>query len=590
MDEWESWGSAQGTKLVKDGLEPGVEYSIQVRAISATGVPADQWSDEFALIIETDETPPPIPDAPTATSRFGLVTVTWNGKADDGLSGMPADFLRCDVWQEGVADPIGTLSSSAKAQFVQLANLSRGSSHRFRLTAIDRSGNVSDPGAWSAAVVVNSVLDETDIAEGIEDIAIAAASGASGEKSTYSLSDPPTTGNEDRLSGDRWFKLNVSGQTIGWWHWDGVAWVADQLTNAVIANIDAGKITTGTLSTGRLAAGSISADKLNVGTFNGVTINGLTITGATVSGGSIATTGRTAWNDDGTGVFIRPDGVASFRGVSTPASTNLLLVNPAAANPYVLIGGYTGSRIQFEENGRMRSWTAANTLFMDFNPALGSQNARISGALLVDTLNIGTGTGGAVYGIIDATTSATTVSAVGSNRAVNLSPSGNGHINLNCGGTGQVRSMTVVGDFITHATAAAMVARTDTGQIGMAGSSRRFKVAIDDHDFAGDILSLSPRSWYDRREAEKYVEMLDNIAAGIDPTEEELAEITRPLDPGYGLVAEEVEAAGLGEFVLRDGKGEIISLAYERLWIPLIPAVRELRARIANLESQLENQ
>ena len=81
--------------------------------------------------------------------------------------------------------------------------------------------------------------------------------------------------------------------------------------------------------------------------------------------------------------------------------------------------------------------------------------------------------------------------------------------------------------------------------------------------------------------------MLDNIAAGIDPTPEEYQENIDPMLQGHGLIAEEVEKAGFGEFVVRNADGDIVALNYDRLWIALLPVVRELRDRVADLEERL---
>ena len=86
-----------------------------------------------------------------------------------------------------------------------------------------------------------------------------------GNKNTYSTSTKPenTTGYK---AGDRWFRYTTPDRTIiEQWVVQGTTWVAETVTNAVIANLDAGKITTGTLDAARIAAQSITSDKLVVG-------------------------------------------------------------------------------------------------------------------------------------------------------------------------------------------------------------------------------------------------------------------------------------------------------------------------------------
>lgn len=78
----------------------------------------------------------------------------------------------------------------------------------------------------------------------IESIEAAAASGV---RRWDSINEPDSDGHS---AGDLWFQHDtaLTGKTIGQWHWDGTVWVKDQYADAVLANIDAGKIVGGTLS------------------------------------------------------------------------------------------------------------------------------------------------------------------------------------------------------------------------------------------------------------------------------------------------------------------------------------------------------
>lgn len=73
------------------------------------------------------------------------------------------------------------------------------------------------------------------------------AAAASGVRRWDSINEPDSDGH---AAGDLWFQHDtaLTGQTIGQWHWDGTAWIRDQYADAVLANIDAGKIVGGTLS------------------------------------------------------------------------------------------------------------------------------------------------------------------------------------------------------------------------------------------------------------------------------------------------------------------------------------------------------
>lgn len=570
-DAWESWGSSSGLTHSYGPLNPGVEWQVQMAAISAAGVPG-AWSDSVTIITASDVDPPAVPSAPILTTRLGTLTVAWDGKNSDGL-GMAKDFERCLVYQLGIADPIGSIYSTRTPMV--LTDVVIGDEYEFWFVAVDRSGNESDPGAHSSATVA-SIMDDPEAALDIQN-GVTVASG--GNFNTYSPNDPSGSGTKEN---DKWFKL-TGGVTVGVWRWDGAAWVAETLDNQVIANLDAGKITTGTLAAARIAAGSITTDKIDAGAITGAklsvdAIDGKTINGVVVNGGSFSTNGRTSFDDFNTGIFMRGDGVTSFRASATPAVSggHMFLINPAGN--YLRVGtpgNGNGGYLLIGGDGRMRIYRSSDSaVFLDINPGIASSNMRVGGALFADQIAVGNAMAGAQYGglVSDSTNGA------------QIMTTGNRHILITAGGTGQVRSTTIADDVLTHATTISAAIRTDTGQMGTIGSSQRFKVNIQPYEFEGDILSLSPKSWYDRREMEAYVEMLDNIAAGIDPTPEEYQEHIDPMLQGHGLIAEEVEKAGFGEFVVRNADGEIVALNYDRLWIALLPVVRSLRERIEQLE------
>lgn len=105
----------------------------------------------------------------------------------------------------------------------------------------------------------------------------------------------PTSGSYN--TGDMWFRHNGTGNVIAQWRWDG-AWQQQRLDDAVIANLDAGKIVSGFIDAARIRAGSITADKVLVGGANllpnpnfedggaGWALNSISITAGAGIGGS----------------------------------------------------------------------------------------------------------------------------------------------------------------------------------------------------------------------------------------------------------------------------------------------------------------
>lgn len=54
----------------------------------------------------------------------------------------------------------------------------------------------------------------------------------------------------------------------------------------------------------------------------------------------------------------------------------------------------------------------------------------------------------------------------------------------------------------------------------------------------------------------------------------------------FGLIADQVEAAGLGEFVFHDDDGEVLGIHYERMALSLLPVVQRLIERVETLEAK----
>lgn len=130
--------------------------------------------------------------------------------------------------------------------------------------------------------------------------------------------------------------------------------------------------------------------------------------------------------------------------------------------------------------------------------------------------------------------------------------------------------------FIEHATtsAGANCVIGTGGLVERSTSSLRYKQDVEDLAVdVDDVLKLRPRTWRDRLEVE------------ADPD----------ADTRYvGFIAEELDAAGLGQWVLYDDEGRPDAIAYDRLTAALVPvlqaqqdqidtltrAVDELRARL----------
>jgi uncharacterized coiled-coil protein SlyX len=108
-------------------------------------------------------------------------------------------------------------------------------------------------------------------------------------------------------------------------------------------------------------------------------------------------------------------------------------------------------------------------------------------------------------------------------------------------------------------------------RMGLSPSARRFKQDETDHDFDPSIV--------DAMQGKRF-----RLIAAVEAYGDEA-----PYELGY--IADDLEKIGLGDFVRRDGEGEIAGLAYERIVIVAVDAIKALRrehAELADRIAQLE--
>src|SRR5699024_3625263 len=126
----------------------------------------------------------------------------------------------------------------------------------------------------------------------------------------------------------------------------------------------------------------------------------------------------------------------------------------------------------------------------------------------------------------------------------------------------------------------------ESGRFYRTTSASKYKLLIEDEIEKGhnynNILNLKIKSWYDKRNTETFAECLSGKK---NLKEEDVHNVTRH----YGLIAEEVEEAGLSEFVdFNDETNEVEGIQYDRLWINLIPIVKEQKEKIESQESRIQ--
>lgn len=130
---------------------------------------------------------------------------------------------------------------------------------------------------------------------------------------------------------------------------------------------------------------------------------------------------------------------------------------------------------------------------------------------------------------------------------------------------------------------------TAYGTIGRITSASKYKLAIseipDALDLGERLLTLNPKRWFDKNEAERYADILNQ-------SPKQSADFVQ-VDTVYGLIAEDLRNAGLDKYVMYDPETkELEGIAYDRLWTVLIPVIRKMQDDLTEqkiLNAQLMN-
>lgn len=130
------------------------------------------------------------------------------------------------------------------------------------------------------------------------------------------------------------------------------------------------------------------------------------------------------------------------------------------------------------------------------------------------------------------------------------------------------------------------------GYISRESSSRKLKIAEKpveagrgDGQFDDALLSVPVVTWFDRKDAEALADY--QTAVHEDEWPSQIPDEITPLRRIPGVFAEDVDQAGLSEFVEYAESGEAKAVHYSRLGVALIPVVRRLRDRVDELERKM---
>jgi hypothetical protein len=597
---WTFHFETQLTELAVDNLDPNTEYEIQIRAVSTDGITSD-WTDSIWYITPHDADAPSVPSAPIVTAKLGAFTVTWDGKTENGGK-MEPDFAYVNVWANSTK--IGSISVATGGTIAWNGG-DYGATYAFSLSAVDTNGNESVKSETTGQATVPIV----DV-----DLINAKIDGANIQPGTINAADA-IIGNT--ITGDLIEANSIDGDRI-----------------------KANSITADQLDVGALNGVTLTGVTINGGIFE---TTGRSEVDDTEPGWFIGSDGHATVNSsDGVKYFeVKPSGSnpyvligdesSAHLKVGKGAITGLTTLDLAAGLINLVDPGGSGRHLQFAIDGVFNqaglttdSSTSLVVVSKDLNfstSPIGGQEA--SGSITLDTspttgghgpyfhlnksgtveLGVGVkdnGDRGSSSGFrllynsglklwVDQTVT-TTFSFGQWNVAADDGISfnvfdGDAKLTINPGSSSDPSHSDIRFDQFLPSTSstANMFYDSSSGRIFKGSTSAsKYKVNVEDASYPTDI-PLNPKTWYDRAASETYAAALDK--ADGDPSKIPADELSGILDikPIPGVIAEDVVAAGLDEYVTYVN-GEIDGLMYDRLWIPY---VKGLLDRVAALEAQL---
>ena len=437
--------------------------------------------------------------------------------------------------------------------------------------------------AINAGIQANLAYSQATIAQSQATIAssqaVAAQTSANGKNTIhYSTSSPSGSGTN---VGDIWWQY--SGSTlIGQWSWNGSSWNPAPITNAVIANLDAGKITTGILNaieinagtggtafhvspSGYMSAqgvyikGNITADS---GTFNG------TINAQTGYFGGYGTTGN-YWSIGSsgiTGVGSATITAGQINGSSINIGSGTFQVDASGnlnASSATVTGTITTSNLT-ATGGHIGGFTIGSTYLS------GSGSFFLNSSTGDSTFNsVNIGLTGVYYFSSTGALSASTVNTTGT---------------LNVGTTAFISGSTeVAGNFqvdsvgsVTYNSTNYNIGLFGTGSGGTQAGRMYKTTSVSSKRFKHNIQSFAERDYL------SIVSKLNPVTFNYNSDVVDNPEVT-----AYGLIAEDVQEIPQTEELVNIGAdGLPESIAYDRLQWYVIKSISQINDRLTKLEGK----
>ena len=548
-----------------------------------------------------------VPDGPNGSTSVMRITPTSNDQSVSNYAFGPAEWPGIDVEPGAVFRcrmVLRKVSGTAGLVRLRSGQFRSGQSSQWPLATSDLNLATATTGAWVTVEGTVTMLNDRDRmsmsihlsgAEGAV-VEVASASVVRMASGLLIVDGAITTGhlqvgsiNVDRLDVGTFSGKVLSGATIRTAasgarmelrHSDNSLRAYNSSgTNTVTIDGNGARISAGTITGTYIDASAISGTDIDASTITGTDINAGTITGAVVRTTSTANRGirldgsyMRAWDSSGTQTFNldASTGNLTVSGATITGGT----IQTAASGSRIVLGGNSlqaynsqGLRAELSGDGNIEFKAAAGA-YVTSRWSMEGTSQQVS----IDNDGVIIGTFDNLFtlnrhGLRKSSGTSFTI-AIGNKDPFYITEN---YVNVGAGVGFRIQD-----DTTTSTAAAALPVSGDYRRLMRTTSLRRYKAAIETPEPSSDFLSLTPRTWFDRREVED---------AGLDfDTVTEAECVAAGLRRIPGFVAEEVEAVN-PLFCTYNSDGELEGLSYDRLAVAVHPVLKDLDARLRVLES-----